>query len=107
MTQPMRLKRCMSAVVTPKAGSTTTSSAASGGRSANGVAEELDALGAQAIVDMRVVDDFAGEEHAAVGKALARLVRVIDGAIDAVTEPEFTREMNREPPRPVLEVVAP
>ena len=51
---------------------------------------------AQAIVDVRVVDDFARQEHAAIGKSLARLIGVVDGAVDAVAEPELAREMDRE-----------
>ena len=70
-----------------------------------GIAEELNPLGAQAIVDVRVVDDFAGQEDAAVGKPLTRLVRVVDGAIDAVAESELAREMNGEAARLMLEVV--
>ena len=70
-----------------------------------GIAEKLNALGAEAVVDVRVVDDLAGEKHAAVRKPLARLVGVIDRAVDAVAEPELTREMNREASGPVLEVV--
>ena len=105
MTQPIRLNRCISAVVTPKAGRTTTSSGPSGSRVGIGVAQKLDALGAQPIVDVRVVDDLAGQEHAAVGKSLARLVGVVDRAIDAVAEAEFAREMNREAAGRILKVV--
>ena len=64
----------------------------------SGVAEELDALAAQPIVDVRVVDDFAGQKNAPIGKALARLIGVVDRAVDAVAEPELAREMDREPP---------
>ena len=60
------------------------------------VAQERDPHGPQLLVHVRVVDDFAGEEHAAVGKALARLIRVVDGAIDAVAEAELAREMDGE-----------
>ena len=70
-----------------------------------GVAEKLDALGAEAVVDVRVVDDLAGEKHAAIRKPLARLIGVVDRAVDAVAEPELAREMDRETPGPVLEVV--
>ena len=62
-------------------------------------------LRAQPIVDVRVVDDFAGQEDAAIGKPLARLIRVVDGAIDAVAEAELAREMDREAARPIPEVV--
>jgi hypothetical protein len=44
------------------------------------------------------VDDLAGEKHPAIGKLLARLVRVIHGAIDAVAEAELAREMNGQAP---------
>ena len=73
----------------------TTSSGPSGVDRLGRVAQEPDAHRAQLIVDVRVVDDFAGQEHAAIGKALARLVGVVDGAIDAVTEAELAREVDR------------
>ena len=41
----------------------------------------------------------------AIGKALARLVGVVDGAIDAVAEAELAREMDRQPAGAVGEVV--
>ena len=50
--------------------------------------------GAQLVVDVRVVDDLAGQEDAPVGEPPARLVGVVDRAIDAVAEPEFPREMD-------------
>ena len=62
---------------------------------------------AQLVVDVRVVDDFAGEEDAAIGKTLARLVGVVDRAIDAVAEPEFAREVHGEPPGAMREVRRP
>ena len=52
--------------------------------------------GPQLIVDVRVVDDLAGQEHRAIGKSLARLVGVVDRAIDAVAEAELPRQMDRE-----------
>ena len=58
-----------------------------------GIAEEADALRAQLIVDVRVVDDLAGQEDGAIGKARPRLVGVVDGAIDAVAEAELAREV--------------
>ena len=61
-----------------------------------GVAEEADALRAKLVVDVRVVNDLAGQEDRAVGKALTRLIRVVDRAIDAVAESELAREVNRE-----------
>ena len=62
------------------------------------VAQKADAHRAQLLVDVRVVDDFAGQIHAAIGEALPRLVGVVDGAIDAVAEAEFAREMDGQPP---------
>ena len=69
------------------------------------VGQEADPHRPQLLVDVRVVDDFAGQEHAAVGKALAGLVRVVDGAIDAVAEAEFARQMDGEPAGAIDEVV--
>ena len=105
ITQPMSVKRCISAVVTPNAGSTTTSSGPSGARASSASLRNWMPLRAEAIVDVRVVDDFAGQEHAAIGKSLARLIGIVDGAIDAVAEAEFAREMDREAAGPILKVV--
>ena len=52
-----------------------------------------------AAVDVGVVDDLAGQEHAAIGKLAARLVGVVDGAIDAVAKAEFLGELEVEPAR--------
>ncbi len=60
------------------------------------VAQEADAGRAQLVVDVRVVDDFAGQEHLAIREARARLIRVVDRAIDAVAEPELAREMDQQ-----------
>ena len=49
------------------------------------------------IVDVRVVDDLAGQVDGAIGKPRARLVRVVHGAVHPVAEPEFTREMDGQP----------
>ena len=57
-----------------------------------GVREERDAHLSEPVIDPRVVDDLAHEEDAAIGKLPACLVRVVDGAIDAVAEPEFSGE---------------
>ena len=62
-----------------------------------GVAEEADALRANLVVDVRVVDDLAGQKDRAIGKALPRLIRVVHGAIDAVAEAELAREVHGEP----------
>jgi hypothetical protein len=69
------------------------------------VGEEADSHRAQLLVDMRVVDDFAGEEDLAVGKALARLVCVVDRAIHAIAEAELASEMHGEAPRAIGEVL--
>ena len=52
---------------------------------------------AQLVVDVGVVDDFAGQEHRAIRKPLARLIRVVDRAVDAVAEAELAREVHRQP----------
>jgi hypothetical protein len=69
------------------------------------VGQEADPHRAQLLVDVRVVDDLAGQEDVAVGKALPRLIGIVDGAVDAVTEAELAREMDRQPARPVREIV--
>ena len=48
------------------------------------------------VVDVWVVDDFAGQVDGAVGEALARLIGVVHGAVDAVAEPELAGEMHRQ-----------
>jgi hypothetical protein len=42
------------------------------------------------------MDDLPDQEHPAVGKLGAGLVGVLDGAIDAVAEPELARELERQ-----------
>jgi hypothetical protein len=42
------------------------------------------------------VDDFAGQEDLAIREARARLIRVVDRAIDAIAEPELAREMDEQ-----------
>jgi hypothetical protein len=69
------------------------------------VAEELDAHRAQLLVDVRVVNDLAGQVDRALRKPLARLVRVVDGAIHAVAEAELSREVDGETSRAVGELV--
>ena len=86
----------MSAIGTPNAGRMTTSRAADLGVADDrilGVGQDHDAHLLQSRVDVRVVDDLAEQEHAAIGKALPRLVGVLDRAIDAVTEPELARQL--------------
>ena len=76
-----------------------------GGRRLAGVAQEADALATQPIVDVGIVDDLAGEEDPPVGELEPRLVGVVDGAIDAVAEPELAGQVHGEPARRVAVVV--
>src|SRR5262249_3868332 len=69
------------------------------------VAEKADPHRAQLFVDVRVVDDLACQVDRAIRKPLARLVCVVDRAVDAVTEAELAREMDSEPAGPVAEDV--
>ena len=87
----------MSPTVTPNAGRMTTSSAPQRVPALARIAQEPDAGVAQLVVDVRVVDDLAGEEDVAIGKPPARLVGVVDGAIDAVAEAELAGEVDGEP----------
>src|SRR5690606_31270400 len=61
-----------------------------------------DAKTPQLLVDVGVVDDLAGEVHAAVRKAAAGLVRVVHRAIDAVAEAELARQVDEETSGAVL-----
>ena len=90
--QPAAISRCSSSTVTPKAGRITTSFAPTAAGVFARVGQEADALRAQLIVDVRVVDDFAGQEDVPLGKPPARLVGVVDGAVDAVAEAELAGE---------------
>ena len=83
--------------MTPNAGRITTSSGVSASIDSPGSRQEPDALRAQLIVDVRVVDDLAGQDDRRDRETLARLVGVIDRAIDAVAEAELAREMDRQP----------
>ena len=56
----------------------------------------MNALRAQLVVDVRVVDDLAGEMDPPIGKLLASLVGVVDRAIDAVAEAEFPGQVEGE-----------
>ena len=96
---------CSIATVTPNAGRMTTSVALKLVEAFPFVGEKADAHGAQLLVDVRVVDDLAGQKHLAVGKPFARLVCVVDRAVDAVAEAEFAREVHREPVRAEREVL--
>src|SRR5216117_4614802 len=55
--------------------------------------QELDPHGLQLLVDVRVVDDFADQEHTALGKLGAGFVRVLDRAVHSVAEPELAGEL--------------
>ena len=59
--------------------------------------EKPHAHASQLLVDVRVVDDFAGQKHLAIRNALASLVGVVDGSIHAVTEAELTRQVYGQP----------
>ena len=56
---------------------------------------------AQPVVDVGIVDDLAGEEDLPVGELEPRLVGVVDGAVDAVAEPELAGQVHGEPARRV------
>jgi len=58
--------------------------------------QELDAHGLQLLVDVRIVDDFADQEHTPLGKFGAGFVGVLDGAVHTVAEPELARELERQ-----------
>ena len=49
---------------------------------------------AEAVVDVRVVDDLAGQKDITAREAPTRLIGVVDGAIDTVTEPELAGEVD-------------
>ena len=89
----------MSPTVTPNAGRITTSSGPSVFALFAGIAERNRMPCARKpVVDVRVVDDLAGQEDVAAGEAPARLVGVVDRAVDAVAEAELAREVDRQPP---------
>ena len=58
----------------------------------------------ESLVDVRVVNDLAGQKDVAVGEAPPCLIRIVDRPIDAVAEAELARQMDREPARAVLEI---
>src|SRR5688572_8821576 len=62
------------------------------------VGEDLNPHRLDALVDVRIVDNLARQKYPPIGELPARLIRVIDGAIDAVTEAEFFRELDVERP---------
>src|SRR5206468_115401 len=69
------------------------------------VAQEANTHRPKLFVDMRVVNDFAGEKYSLIGEPLAGLVGVVDGAIDAVAEAEFAREMDGQASCAIRKVV--
>ena len=62
------------------------------------IAQEADAERPQLVVDVRIVDDFAGQVNGAVGKPRAGLVGVVHRAVDPVTEPELPGEVEGQAP---------
>jgi hypothetical protein len=68
-----------------------------------GIRENADAERTQAVVDLRVVDDLARQVDLAARKAAPCLVGVVDGAVDAIAEAEFAREVDDEPRELVAE----
>ena len=62
------------------------------------VREDLDPHLAQPVVDVRIVDDLADEKNPPIGEFPARLVGVLDRALDAVAEAEFAGEPDRDVP---------
>ena len=103
--QPSATKRLERSIVTPNAGRMTTSSACTRVERFARFAQEADALRAQLVVDVRVVDDLAGQVDAAIGEARARLVGVVHGAVHAVAEAELARQVDGEPAGLVAEAV--
>ncbi len=83
--------------MTPKAGRITTSSAVSASHDSPASDRKRMPCAAQPLVDVRVVDDLAGEEHALVRELQPRLVGVVDGPVDAVAEAELAGEVHGEP----------
>jgi hypothetical protein len=57
------------------------------------VTEKPNASGAQFVVDVWIVNDFACEIDCPVGKTRARLIGVIDRPIDPVTKAELLGQM--------------
>jgi hypothetical protein len=59
--------------------------------------ENLDPHVAQLSVHVRVVNDLPHEHDPPVRKLAPRLIRVLDGPLDPVTEPELPRQPHRHP----------
>jgi hypothetical protein len=64
------------------------------------VGQDADVHVLDARVDVGVVDDLPRQEDAPVRELLARLVRVLDRAVDAVAEAELAGEGQGELARP-------
>ena len=71
-----------------------------------GAVEETDSHLPQPPVHSGVVDDLAGDVDVAVGKALPRLVGVVNSPFDAVAETEFLRQAHRCPSLPGSDIDA-
>src|SRR6185436_12511298 len=63
------------------------------------VIEDPDPHVAETAIHIGVVNDLAGEKHAAIRKLAAGLVRVVDGPVNAVAKAEFPGELEVEPAR--------
>jgi hypothetical protein len=61
------------------------------------VREEPDAGRAKPVVDVGIVDDFAGQKDVLPREAAPRLIRIVDGTVHAVAEAELAGEVDREP----------
>ena len=88
-----------SSTVMPNAGRMTTASGTQDVEGFAGIAQKPDAQRADLIVDVRVVDDLAGQVDGSIGEAASRLVRVVNGAIDSVTEAKLPRQIQAEAAR--------
>ena len=97
----------MSPTVTPKAGRITTSFGPSVSHGSARLAQKTDASVPQSIVDVRVVDNLAGQVDVLIRESPAGLIGVVDRAIDPVAEAELAREVHGEASDPVLEIVRP
>ena len=60
--------------------------------------ENLDTHLAEPPVDVRVVDDLADKQDAAIGELSSGLVGVLDRSLNAVAEPEFAGKPDRNAP---------
>ena len=99
ITQPIPRSRSKSRIVTPNAGMITTSSGVTLREvelPVHAVMQELDAHLLELPVHMRIVDDLAHQQQPPVGKLVAGLVGVVDGAIHAVAEPELAGQPERQ-----------